>query len=189
MSAEITTEPATTPVSLDEVKAHLRVDFADEDELITGMIGTATEMIEAETGLALINREYEVAYDCLHRAVILPVMPAVSVASIQFLDTDNTLQTIDSADYRLIDRHEKPQVIPAYGKVWPTVLAVPESVFVRYVAGHGENPADVPETLRQAVLKTVASLYEVRANYGDMRAYAVPQNARDLISSHIRWRF
>ena len=46
IQTQITSEPATEPVSLAEAKLYLRVDSSDEDDLITSMIVSARQMIE-----------------------------------------------------------------------------------------------------------------------------------------------
>ena len=42
MSVAVITPPAAAPVSLDEAKRHLRVDFIDDDEVIQALINVAT---------------------------------------------------------------------------------------------------------------------------------------------------
>ena len=47
MSWQITVEPATEPITLVEAKAHLRVDFSDEDTYIDTLIVAARRYCEA----------------------------------------------------------------------------------------------------------------------------------------------
>jgi uncharacterized phage protein (predicted DNA packaging) len=44
-------------VTLEEAKAHLRVDTADDDTLITGLIGAATGYVEAALSRPLTDTE------------------------------------------------------------------------------------------------------------------------------------
>lgn len=50
-----TTPPSAEPLTLAEVKAHLRLDGSDEDALLASLISTAREHLERETGLCLIS--------------------------------------------------------------------------------------------------------------------------------------
>ncbi|HHI82152.1 MAG TPA: hypothetical protein ENJ99_03285, partial [Rhizobiales bacterium] len=56
MPAILLTPPAIEPVSLVEAKAHLKVEVSDDDSLIDGLITTARQHIERQTGKALIDQ-------------------------------------------------------------------------------------------------------------------------------------
>lgn len=63
------------PVSLDEAKAHLRVDLPDEDALIKTLVTAARELVEQQTGRALAVADY--LWDPLGNNVSrLPIEPA-----------------------------------------------------------------------------------------------------------------
>lgn len=57
------TAPAIEPVTLTQAKAHLRVDFADDDTLITTLIIVARQAVEEFLGRALITQTWQVFYD------------------------------------------------------------------------------------------------------------------------------
>lgn len=58
-SFNLVTPPTVEPLSLDEAKKHLRIDYPDEDDNITDAIVTARERIELETGLQLLTATWE----------------------------------------------------------------------------------------------------------------------------------
>lgn len=45
------TPPAEPPVSLEEAKAHLRVDFGDDDLYVAGLIEAATAHLDGWSGI------------------------------------------------------------------------------------------------------------------------------------------
>jgi uncharacterized phiE125 gp8 family phage protein len=51
--------PSLEPITLDALKKHLRIDYADEDDLITEAGITARERMELETGLQFITAIWE----------------------------------------------------------------------------------------------------------------------------------
>jgi peptide/nickel transport system permease protein len=55
-SHKTTTAPASEPITLTEAKAHLRVDFDDDDTLITAMIAAARGYVEEHCNRALLTQ-------------------------------------------------------------------------------------------------------------------------------------
>ena len=58
-----TGEPAAEPVTVAEVKSHLRLQHASEDDLIAGLIRAAREEVERATGMALIDQTWRLVLD------------------------------------------------------------------------------------------------------------------------------
>ncbi|MEP2164192.1 MAG: head-tail connector protein, partial [Nisaea sp.] len=77
MTAALITGPALEPVSLADVKAHLRVDASDEDALLTAAIVSARVHVESATRRVLIEQGWRIYYDAWprRRIVRLPVAP------------------------------------------------------------------------------------------------------------------
>ena len=99
------TAPAFEPLSLSEAKAHLRVDVADEDALITALITAARQYIEARTGRMLPQRNFVVELDGFPDGgadIVLPFPPVTAVASVSYFDTLGATQTLAlGTGYRL----------------------------------------------------------------------------------------
>lgn len=161
MSFYLDTPPATTPVTLAEVKAHLRVSTNDEDALITSLIAAATKHTEHMTSRALITQTWVKVLDNFPSDAIELKASLASVSAITFIDPDGVLQTLDPAHYQ-IDPYKLPGwVMPAYGYSWPEARATVNSVKVRFVCGFG-NAAAVPDDIKSALLLLIGHLYENR---------------------------
>ena len=63
MSLSIVTDITSEPVSLDECKAHLRIDFDDDDAYLAGCITAAREWVEGQTKKVLMPRTYDYEID------------------------------------------------------------------------------------------------------------------------------
>lgn len=57
------TAPAVEPVTLAEMKAHLRVEITDDDDLIQGLTAAAREQVEDVTGRRLITQQWRLFLD------------------------------------------------------------------------------------------------------------------------------
>src|SRR5574337_835663 len=68
------TQATVEPVTLDEAKAHLRVDDGDSDTLIGALINAAREIVERQTGYALAAASYEWTPEG-DRTDPLPILP------------------------------------------------------------------------------------------------------------------
>lgn len=161
MSLKLITAPTSEPITIVEAKAHLRVDVADDDALITALIVAAREAAEHITGRSLMPTVWELALDGFEDEIALPKPPLASVTSVKHLDTDGVLQTVDPTDY-LLDSHSEPaRLMPAYGESWPTTRDQSNAVLIRYTAGYADAAA-VPQQIKNWMLLRIGVLYENR---------------------------
>ena len=163
MRIEQISGPSAEPVTLSQVKDHLRVDTSPEDLLLTDLISAARDMVEAETRRRLITQSVRVIYDGFGaHGMILPVAPVQSIDQVQHLDNDGNWATVSASDYRMVSSALPSELWPEYAKTWPTPRAVPANVRVDLTVGYGASASDIPGALRQALLVTIAHLYELR---------------------------
>jgi len=162
---EITTDPAAEPVSLDEAKTQLRVDGADEDEHITRLISVARRKVEQETGRVLISQTVKCYWDKWPTgygySLFLPLYPAASVTSVQYIDEDGASQTWASSNYTADLVGMDPRIVPKPDVDIPGLGDYPNAITVTYVAGQSTTGA-VPAELKHAILTTLTLLYERR---------------------------
>lgn len=152
-------EGTTEPVTLAEVKSHLRITHSEEDTLLNSLITAARVHAEDFTRRSLITRTAEVLLDEFPTDEIwLPYMPVTSVTSIKYTDYEDTETTLDSSNY-IVDIYSRPpRIVCAYGESWPSDTLKPvNGVAIQYECG-----GDVPEPIKQGILMHVAHLYEHR---------------------------
>jgi uncharacterized phiE125 gp8 family phage protein len=163
MSLKPVTTPSEEPVSLQEARAHLRLE-SREDEYLTNLITAAQRHCESFLGRALITQTWDLMLDCFPADEIeIPLPPLQSITYVKYKDTAGVLQTLDISCY-IVDANSQPgRVSPAYGQSWPSTYDEIQSVQIRFVAGYGAA-ADVPQSIKSAILIKLADLYEHRGD-------------------------
>ncbi len=188
MGLSVVTPPADEPASLAEAKKHCRIDHADDDALIGGYILAARQWAETYLRRALCTQTLELTLDCWPDTIVLPRPPHQSVTSVSYLDTAGTLQVLPTTDYQtdLSSDSLAGRIRPAYQKTWPSLqLDVFNPVRIRYVAGYGSNPSNVPDPIRSAILLLVGHLYENREDVViGPNATEMPRGAKALMDPY-----
>ncbi|WP_026987656.1 head-tail connector protein [Fodinicurvata fenggangensis] len=190
-----TTPPATDPLTLEDVKAHLKVEGTEEDGLISDLIAAAVQKIDGRDGVlgaCLITQSWEATFDRFHSEIVLPLPPCQQVDSITYLDRSGTQQTLDSNDYRVtgLKTLGGARITPAASKSWPSTIALPDAVTVAFTAGFGDDPADIPEPVRAAMRLHIGHLYAHREGVvvGSITT-EMPYGLEDLLRTYRVWRF
>lgn len=179
-----TAPPGAEPLTLEEVKLHLRLTHDHEDTLLTSLIMTARMICEADTGLALITRGYSLWLDCWPTTarrdwwdgvregiaagtgdtIFLPRPPLVAVSTV-LLYAENDTSTVFSAENYHTDTIRKPgRIVLRSGISPPAAGRSVNGIEIRYTAGFGATPQSVPSALRQGMLQMIAHLYRQRGD-------------------------
>ena len=191
MSLTLFTAPAEEPITLQEAKAHLRVDGTADDALISALIQAARQHIDGRDGWlgrALMQQTWDYAIDEFPDAdfIPLPLAPVQSITSITYTDTNGASQTFSSASYVLgADLAWKPRVNLGYGLSWASTRGVPDAVKVRFVAGYA-NAADVPGPIKAALLLMIGHLHENREATADRVLTELPLGVDSLLMPYRR---
>lgn len=162
----ITTAPTEKPITVAEAKTHLRVDIADDDNMIDGLIGVATDYLESRTSSAFITQTWDLWLDDWPdmRVFYLPKPPVQSVVHIKYFDENNTESVFAASNY-LVDTYDWPgRIVLKTGSNYPNVvLRQANGINVQFVCGYGLAAA-VPDPLKMAIKLLVGDLYENREN-------------------------
>ena len=141
MALTLVTGPAAEPVTVEEARAHLRVDSTDEDAWLNAAIVAARQRAEAFLNRALVTQTWELWLDeWPGRVLELPLPPLVSVTHVKWYDRDGVEATVSSGDY-VVDAVGTPgRVALKSASAWPAgELREVNGVVVRFVAGYGAS--------------------------------------------------
>jgi len=168
MSLNITVSPTTEPVTLGEAKAHLNVDWDDDDTEISNLIKQGRQYVEDVTGRALITQTWEFKLDGFKPIIMIPRPPLQSVSSVQYQDASDATQTLASSNYTVDIDSEPGRLVESPTGSYPTTYDDINAVTITFVAGYGDAASDVPEIFKQAIKLYVERMYDMPINsYGD----------------------
>ena len=175
MTYSLITPPSAEPISLAELKAHLRIDGGDEDVLLAGLIRVAREHLERMAGLALISQGWRLYLDGWPAAGIVeiargPVLSVEAVRAFDELGEENEIALVG----HVLDGVRRP------ARLWlreqPDARQAVNGIEVDFTAGFGEAGEDVPDTLKRAMLIHAAHMYEFRGAVPvEMQPAGVPE--------------
>jgi len=157
MEIVVVTPPVREPLVLSEVKTFLRVDHDFEDGYIAALIAAAREYCEAYQRRAFINRELLVRIEKPQGVIKLPYPPLQTVLSVKYWDEHGLVHQLEESEYT-------QDVVSVPGRVIPTGnwLCSAKTIEVRYLAGYGEEPSFIPNSVKVAMLLLIGYWFENR---------------------------
>lgn len=187
MKVKVIESPSIYPVTLDEVKQHLRITYDFEDAYLEGLIEVATEGVQDYLGRYLITHKLLGSLDILStneawwsgtrqgsitelsgysNTIELRWLPLISVESITTYARNDTPAVFPSTNYR-VDTSDPDlwgRIRLVQGAVWPSDLRNLNGVEIQYFVGYGTTADDVPRILKQGLLMVIAYLYNNRGS-------------------------
>ena len=183
MGLKLITPPSQLPITLEEVKERLRVDFSDEDDKIEELITAATRYLDGKNGRlsrALVEQTWELALDAFPRRrmlrsfselhhvdpseITIPLPPLIAIDSIAYTDANGSEQTLSSNQYEVDITSEPARLRPASGTCWPCTKCVMNAVRITFRAGYVDDAEPpvmaVPDDIKTAIALHVKSLYD-----------------------------
>lgn len=175
---------------LAEAKNYCNVDFTDSvnDSVITDLISSAREYVEAETNISIGEQTWILALDgfpvkqreksdpdgerafmfngSTREPIEIPKPPLGSVVSLKYIDAGG-VQTLIAADkYRvLLAGKERSRIVPLGGEAWPVAQEVEQAVEVEFTCGFvrgGTGARKLPSMILTAMKIAVEDLYSNR---------------------------
>jgi uncharacterized phiE125 gp8 family phage protein len=180
VNLRVVTPPATEPVSLETMKAHLRVDGTDDDVLIASYVLSARELGEGLARRAFLTQTLDLTLNtwpqsgCPYK---MPRSPLQSVTWVKYKDRDGVQTTW--TDY-VVDATSEPGRI-IFRSLPGVTLLESGGITIRFVAGYADD-AILPNAIVQGILETVAYWYENRESHD------VPRDITKLFTGQrVRW--
>lgn len=206
---QLVSAPESEPVSVEEAKAHLRVDFIDDDSLILSLISAAREVVEGKLRRSVFSQTYKLSLDQFpyptsiltkspaqrenwlfpsiyfsDYAIELPTSKVTSVDSITFKDVTGQAVTLPEDHYALDVNSVPARIVPANGGTWPYINSYsPGSIEITFKAGEWDGDS-VPVSIKQAMLLLIGHWYANRAAVTDKPMTTLPMAVDCLLQ---RW--
>lgn len=184
------TDAVLEPVSIGELKSHLRIDadFNDDDLYLQSLISAARHHIETASDRTLVRCQWQIKLDTFPSWDIeLPRPPiATGPVVVTYVPSDGVYSPVTFTNFRE-DRDATPAVIrPQWNGSWPTCRGAENDVTITYWAGYGDDPGKVPPPARHACLMLAASWYANREAVVQGGMNPVPMAVEILLGS-INW--
>lgn len=178
----VTVAPTVEPISLADIKTHLRITDTDDDVYLETVRLTAIERVQEELNRFLAPQTVTYTLDAFHRVrrgplddfwytdhplgyerqapdIQIPFGPVQGVTSIQYTDASGTLQTLASSEYQLAKATEPARIRPVTS--WPVTKPEQyESVVITLTVGYAEGA--LPRRLAHGLKLIAAHLNENR---------------------------
>jgi len=185
MITRISADPAIEPVTLTNVKLHLRLAttavaaaaYTDEDDLLNALILAARRYAENYTYRAFITQTWIAYLDTFPAVLRLPYPPFQSTTSV----------VVEGDAYTAFDSSVAGILTPT--DTWPLLSSSPgaDPIVITFIAGYGDAAADVPQEIVQAILLMIGHWYNNReATIIGVSAITLPL-AVDALLGPYRW--
>ena len=155
------TQGAVLPaVTMSEAQAYVRIETGEEEAVLAGLVRTASALCEAFLNQVVIARGFDeelVASGAWQRLSRTPVR---AISGVSTIDTAGTATPLPSVAYS-VD-------IDTSGDGWVRILdpTVTGRIRVSGAAGMAVDENEVPEPIRQGILRLVGHLFTARDGGG-----------------------
>lgn len=196
------TGPSFQAVSLEDVKAYLRIDGSTEDALIESLITASAELAESHIESSILRQKWEIWLDGIPapmrdkwwngtrqahintlwgepRFIELPRGPVFEVDDFFFFDTSDTQQSYDLDKVFLDKSVNVARLTLKFNETWPINLRHTSSINIQYKTGAATTTAEVPASFQEAVKLIIGNLYENRGDQGE--SFEIPSTAKMLL--------
>ena len=147
---------AAPAVTLAEAQAYVRVETGEEEAILAGLIRTATAMCEQFTGRVLLSRDFTETLRGFAEWQRLGLTPVRSIDAVEAIAEDGTATPLAAGAYA-VD-------VDSAGDGWVRLMPGFSSCKMRVsgTAGMAVDSSDVPEPLRQGIVRLTAHLFNAR---------------------------
>ena len=139
MPTAVITNPNRLPVSLSDLKTHLRISNTASDDYLYTLLLASNSLVENFTNRKLVYQTIKVFYDQFPCSgeIKVPFGQLKSVTHVKYTDSNDDQSTF-STDYYSVDTDGEPgRIILDYGESWPIdTLRTNNPIEVQFVCGY-----------------------------------------------------
>lgn len=158
---KVITSPVVEPVLRADIKNKIKFDLTTNDDMIDALITSARLMLERECNSSFITQTVEMALTDFPEFVYLEMSPVQSITSVTYLNSAGTSATLTENTDFVLDTHSFPhRLVLKNAKTWPSTCGQLNNIKIRYVAGYGDAPGEVPAPIRTAIEILVSDMHE-----------------------------
>ena len=160
MIPQLIAAPSVLPVSLADVKSHLRIDHGLDDSLLNVYLAAAINYIDGFSGIlgrALCTQTWQERYS-EWGDLRLELLPVSSIAQIAYMPESGAEVTVSPANYTLDSDEYGSFVRFSESYTFPALSTDPVPIRVQYVAGYG-SAASVPSPIKAAIMILAGHFY------------------------------
>lgn len=165
LQTRVITDIVTEPVSVTEAKLYCKVQDSADDTLWPILITSARRMLEKYTSCSFAEKTIHCTWVQTPKdnVIELPYGPIISIDKIYRIDHEgNEEELVLNSDYYVMGDQDAIIKITTY---WSSGMVYVNSIRVEYKAGYGNAATEtLPGDLKLAILKQVATDYELREN-------------------------
>jgi len=165
---KIKTKSILLPVTIAEVKSHLRLGSdTSQDTMIQTYIDAAIDFVENRTGRKLMTQTWSLVCNTWAEAVeVIKFGQLGSISSVKYLDEDEASQTVSTGDYRVagVGTDNGRVIFHTDGDFdYPAVFQV-EPITIEFILGYdllvdSALPNIIPEAVQNAIKFKVSDLF------------------------------
>lgn len=157
----VRTDPGPPPVTVTEAKDHLRLHSDADDEILTQLLHTATEAVEAYTRRDVRANTYNLLLDEFEDRICVRRDLVDAITSVSYTVSSSPV-VVSSSVYYLRRDVQSSEILLQEDQVWPTDGDIREQGIT--IVFTTTTPAYLVEVAKSAVLRIVAHLYENRGD-------------------------
>jgi uncharacterized phiE125 gp8 family phage protein len=158
---------ALPAVTMSEAQAYVRIETGEEEAVLAALIRTASAVCEEFLNQVVMLRDFAVVVPASTTWERLPIGPVQSISGVETLDPSGVATALPSSGYA-VD-------VDSSGDGWVRINDAGDAMRLRVsgTAGIAATENEVPEPIRQGVLRLVAHLFTSRDGAGGEAPAAV----------------
>lgn len=176
----------TSVVTIQEIKAHCRIDNSDSDTLLSIYRAAAVDLIEQACEIDITETVYEESFRCAASQFYLTALPISQVNAVDYYDSTNVQQTVSNANYTVYTPNSARGVVTMKpGFTFPQLYSRPDAIVITYTVGSG-----IPATLiKAAVLLQVGTWFENRENETEVKTNPLSIGVQRIIDLYREMKY